>query len=737
VTRITDPAAKPTDYLTDDLGRLVKVVSPDSGTTLYLHDLAGNTTSKVEAFGTGSARTTIYAYDGLDRLTLVNHPNDPDWVFTYDGSPALNQKGRLASVANGIVTTSFEYTARGDVALERTALDGKSYVVGYAYDAAGTVASVTGPSGVVATTSYQGLRPKTVAITAGTQTETIRNLEFLPFGGRKRADFSPYNGSSNVVLSTRSYNLRGQITEIDVTAPTGTILDRSLTYDYTAGSPGPNDPGPNLDRIVDNRDSSQSRFYFYDDLDRLASAKTLAGATVEGYLYDAVGNRTQKTTAAGMTTYSYESGTDRLSVATGPEAERYAHDAYGSRIYMGGAPYAGTPSLIYNDENRLVQAKDADAGFATLGQYVYDAFGRRVKKIAGGETELFFYDLAGHTIEILEVKAGTDRVRDLVFVEDEPVGFVDQDLEVGTALGPVAFELDGRRPGIPVGIALGALAGLALLAIPALRRRPKSAAAIALAAVAGGVSIARSQGGGAAFYWIHTDHLGTPLAVTNTPPTPTQATAVWRASYAPFGEATVDEDPDGDTSLVSLSFRFPGQIDDGETGLHYNLHRYFDPAVGRYISADPIGQLGLQAGSGFSVPTAGVNVYTYALANPLRWIDPLGLYGTNDCSYYGQRCAESGGDYYCSQAPYWCEQFPKPDDPDPSRDDDYEGWSRCTRQCLQDCDAAENASQDTCPIDPDDRKGPWDPRSESASCHVRCYAQCNPVYPRQSSNPFE
>lgn|GEM_PF-4336285 len=170
---------------------------------------------------------------------------------------------------------------------------------------------------------------------------------------------------------------------------------------------------------------------------------------------------------------------------------------------------------------------------------------------------------------------------------------------------------------------------------------------------------------------------------------------------------------------------------------HYNRHRYFDPAVGRYISADPIGQFGLQAGGGFSVPTAGVNVYTYALANPLRWIDPLGLYGTNDCLYYGQRCAESGGDYYCTQAPYWCEQFPKPDDPDPSRDDDYEGWPRCTRQCLQDCDAAENASQDTCPVDPDDRKGPWDPRSESASCHVRCYAQCNPVYPRQSSNPFE
>jgi YD repeat-containing protein len=144
VSRITDPAAKQTDYLTDDLGRLVKVVSPDTGTTLYLHDGAGNTTSKIEAFGTGSARTTAYAYDGLDRLTLVDHPNDPDWVFAYDASTALNQKGRLVSVGNGIVTTSFEYTARGEVAVERTAIDGKSYTVGYGYDAAGNVASILG-----------------------------------------------------------------------------------------------------------------------------------------------------------------------------------------------------------------------------------------------------------------------------------------------------------------------------------------------------------------------------------------------------------------------------------------------------------------------------------------------------------------------------------------------------------------------------------------------------------------
>lgn len=50
---------------------------------------------------------------------------------------------------------------------------------------------------------------------------------------------------------------------------------------------------------------------------------------------------------------------------------------------------------------------------------------------------------------------------------------------------------------------------------------------------------------------------------------------------------------------------------DGQ-GLHYNRFRYYDPSIGRYISADPIGQAG------------GINLYAYAYNNPLYWYDPLG-----------------------------------------------------------------------------------------------------------------
>ncbi len=69
------------------------------------------------------------------------------------------------------------------------------------------------------------------------------------------------------------------------------------------------------------------------------------------------------------------------------------------------------------------------------------------------------------------------------------------------------------------------------------------------------------------------------------------------------------------TAQTDCDLRFQGQWFDEESGLHYNFHRYYDPQTARYISSDPIGLLG------------GFNSYNYS-KNPLAWIDPLGLDGT-------------------------------------------------------------------------------------------------------------
>ncbi|WP_429168079.1 RHS repeat-associated core domain-containing protein [Aeromonas rivipollensis] len=81
---------------------------------------------------------------------------------------------------------------------------------------------------------------------------------------------------------------------------------------------------------------------------------------------------------------------------------------------------------------------------------------------------------------------------------------------------------------------------------------------------------------------------------------------VWKASYSPFGKASIT------TQGPTFNLRFPGQYYDAETGLHYNWRRYYDPNTGRYITSDPIGLAG------------GINTYAYALSNPIGNADPTG-----------------------------------------------------------------------------------------------------------------
>ncbi|WP_180269731.1 RHS repeat-associated core domain-containing protein, partial [Erwinia amylovora] len=83
---------------------------------------------------------------------------------------------------------------------------------------------------------------------------------------------------------------------------------------------------------------------------------------------------------------------------------------------------------------------------------------------------------------------------------------------------------------------------------------------------------------------------------------------VWQGRFSAWGEAEHESSPRG----LRQNLRFQGQYFDAETGLHYNLFRYYDPAGGRFTQTDPIGLAG------------GLNLYAYA-PNPLSWVDPLGL----------------------------------------------------------------------------------------------------------------
>ncbi|WP_025113504.1 RHS repeat-associated core domain-containing protein [Pseudomonas sp. H1h] len=109
-----------------------------------------------------------------------------------------------------------------------------------------------------------------------------------------------------------------------------------------------------------------------------------------------------------------------------------------------------------------------------------------------------------------------------------------------------------------------------------------------------------------ALLWYQCDHLGTPQELTDT-----EGNLAWSAQYKAWGQAQELRSEWAQQLGVENPIRFQGQYHDHETGLHYNRYRYYDPAVGRFISKDPIGYAG------------GLNLYQYA-RNPILWVDPLG-----------------------------------------------------------------------------------------------------------------
>ncbi len=119
-------------------------------------------------------------------------------------------------------------------------------------------------------------------------------------------------------------------------------------------------------------------------------------------------------------------------------------------------------------------------------------------------------------------------------------------------------------------------------------------------------------------HYYHNDRLGTPQKTTDR-----TGNVSWAAGFDPFGKATPT------TAFITQNLRFPGQYYDEETGLHYNIARFYDPNLGRYLQSDPIGLMGVL-----------INTYTYVRNNPVNLIDPEGLEDSGliqICAANGQR----------------------------------------------------------------------------------------------------
>jgi len=103
--------------------------------------------------------------------------------------------------------------------------------------------------------------------------------------------------------------------------------------------------------------------------------------------------------------------------------------------------------------------------------------------------------------------------------------------------------------------------------------------------------------------YLHTDALGTPVAVTDA-----TGAVIERSEYEPYGQLVNRPLTDGPG--------FTGHVQDAATGLTYMQQRYYDPMVGRFLSVDAV--------TAYENNVGAFNRYWYASNNPYKFIDPDG-----------------------------------------------------------------------------------------------------------------
>ena len=123
--------------------------------------------------------------------------------------------------------------------------------------------------------------------------------------------------------------------------------------------------------------------------------------------------------------------------------------------------------------------------------------------------------------------------------------------------------------------------------------------------------------------YYHTDHLGSIIAITDQ-----TGAVVERRSYDAWGKRRNQNGTAMSNAFITSEVRhaFTGHEDLGELGLIHMNGRLYDPALGRFLSADPTVQ--------FPSNMQNYNRYTYINNNPLSAVDYSG-YGFID-EFFGE-----------------------------------------------------------------------------------------------------
>ncbi len=575
LTARTDPDGVRHEFTHDTELRLTQVTNPQGLTWNYGYDGAGRLISETDF----DDRVLAYTHDAAGQLATRTNALGEVTTYTRDTLGRITEKnaagllttythdsdGQLREAANPDATVTYTRDILGRVTAET--VNGRTMT--FTYDALGRRISRTTPTGHTTTYTYDAAGNRTAMDIAG---------HVLAFDHDAAGQELTRTIGDHLQL-THTWDPTGRLTTQSLTTA-GT--DRLQSPTRTARTPNPAAaeaqrvlhrgytyrPDGNLIAIDD---SHTGRRTF--DLDR-AGRVTAVHATdwTEAYAYDEAGNQAHATwpdrhanpSARGSRAYT---GT-RITKAG---AIRYEHDALGRVILRQKTRLSRKPDTwryAWNSEDRLTTVITPDGA---TWRYLYDPFGRRIAKqrLADTSTVAEQTHFTWDSSTLAEQTANCSGAREAI---------------------TLAWDHKGLTP------------------LTQTERK------ISVREMAGAPQEIIDQ----RFFAIVTDTVGTPIELVSD-----SGDVAWQSRPTLWGSTTWNS---GATAYTPL--RFPGQCFDPETQLHYNFHRFYDPAAGFYITSDPLGL------------RPAPNARTY-VKNPLASSDPLGL---SPCS--------NGGSWDAAEEPH-------------------------------------------------------------------------------------
>lgn len=405
------------NYPQDPMRRVTQTTDARGTVTKLVYD-AEHLTTRTEAFGTPTARTTTFTYQNAQtelpatieeaarKVTFVRDSQGRilsktvadkitnetrSWAFTYSATgQVLTADGPRTDVSDVTTYTYYNCTAGYQCGQVETITNALGHVTTYnTYNAHGQPLTITDPNGIITTLTYD-LRQRLTSRTVGSE---LTSFEYWPTGLLKKATLP--DGS----FLAYTYDAAHRLTDI-------TDADGN-TIHYVLDAMG-NRTGE------ETRDASsaltRTRTQIFNTLNQLwrqigaaggASVTTIFGydnngnqtsiaaplSRTTGQTYDEL-NRLKTVTdpATGLTTYGYNA-LDQLISVTDPKSltTSYTYNALGD-LKTQVSPDTGTTTNTYDSGGNLATSTDARSATAT---YAYDSL-NRVTSVAYGDQTIAY-----------------------------------------------------------------------------------------------------------------------------------------------------------------------------------------------------------------------------------------------------------------------------------------------------------------------------------------------------------